>query len=1601
MNSEKSNNHINAIIISTTIIASIVLLLIMLIGSSQSLAYAAAEPVKLSNSIFYAPVGNQSFNPTATTSPFGARSVNGGSSWHPAVDYGASVGATDGAAIYPIYEGQIEKKGYVVGETGSFKAGYYVTVRHQIDGKIFYSHYQHMKYACSLGTGTQVHPGDVIGYVGHSGDENNGNNTMGSHLDLRIFEGGVSPWTISKPYQVAEEGDGYAISTSGIKYYHPAKVLNGDCIIPGTEGAAGLPVTISYEKSTYKVIKGCNLKTAPNASADNAGSVSVGDTITINALVKNSNNNGNMWLQTTDGKYLFSGLKLNESTGKYEVDNSQNQHVSHLEDKADISISGQDFPSGVLTLPITNYALKGNISNSSNTITSISGGIYYAGTNTVAFNLSAEQPVNGRNFVLAGSAIDNALTFRSITEAGNYEFRLTVYYYTNRMQKTISKVFKSSFTVSSSGTSTPSGDVYKVLSTNTLGMNVRSTPCIKSDNVIGRLDPNQTITVTKTATADGYTWGYGYMSSNGLTGWVVISRTDWIQKISSSSIAVTGVIMYPEDADKCEIYIGQTTTASATIFPNNATNKALTWTSSNPNVLAITRTYDQYAELVGKSKGQAVITCTTADGGFKASGTITVLKEATGITLTPTSLTLDVGDTYTMKPTVLPTDASNQTVHWFTSDNTIVRIQDESKNLIKALKPGTVTITAMSESRGHTAECTVTVGYELDVNGRLDGGKVLGTCNDLGTFDVYINGSLSSESKSDHVSHGLSNGTTYEIKNVKAKSGYRYKGLASDVSYGGDTGGIITNSDVYIVLDFVTTYPVTYNANGGTGEPRAQAKDKGDKTFEISSVRPTRDKYTFLGWATSPDATEAQYQPGDSYTQDASLTLYAVWERKPIYGLYVNARLDGGEVLDSCKDFGMFDVYINDSLSSEASIVYYNTGLPKGTTYEIRNIKAKSGYRYNGQNISGTIASADVNIILDFVTIYQISYNANGGTGAPSMQEKVKGTPLTLRSDVPTREGYTFLGWATSSTATTAQYQPGDSYTQDASLTLYAVWKLDVIYVSQIKLSDAALTLEIGDTHTLSAAILPSDAANPTVTWSTDNSDVATVNNGTVTAVGRGTANVTCTANDGSGVYAVCAITVNEPHTHSPIMIRPTLATRAENGLSIGFRCACGEVTQTQKIIESDGILSLPAALKRIDAEAFAGANMQQIIIPDGMTEIGARAFANCRKLLVVSMPNSVGSIADDAFDGCDTQYLCIVANDDSYAAQYADNHGLNHCSPIVKCNVIFDANGGECDTEMLSVEVGNALGSLPIPTKEGCIFSGWYKASGEPVDADTVIQESADLLLRAKWSCAITFNANGGFCANGSKTIYCGDAIGTLPTPTRTYYTFNGWYTASSGGTKVSESTTFATAVTLYAQWTRNTCTITFNANGGSCSTASKKINCGDAIGTLPTPTRTYYTFNGWYTATSGGTKINTSTTFASSTTVYAQWSSKGYGSWSDWSTSAVSSSSTRQVETKVERVQTGTKTTYSYDRYLYYHPGNGYNMSSYASNWATSQGYSGSWQYLTLDYALTAAGSTDGVAKYSGYYRDGNQYWWHQTVNTEAVYTDVTYYRYRDLIQ
>ena len=216
-----------------------------------------------------------------------------------------------------------------------------------------------------------------------------------------------------------------------------------------------------------------------------------------------------------------------------------------------------------------------------------------------------------------------------------------------------------------------------------------------------------------------------------------------------------------------------------------------------------------------------------------------------------------------------------------------------------------------------------------------------------------------------------------------------------------------------------------------------------------------------------------------------------------------------------------------------------------------------------------------------------------------------------------------------------------------------------------------------------------------------------------------------------------------------------------------------------------------------------------------------------------------------------------------------------------IKYTVTFDANGGSCTKTFAYATSSSTAVTLPTPTRSGYIFAGWYTAAsgGTRVGgAGDSYTPSANITLYAQWGkpCTVTYNANGGSCGTASEK-YTGTAL-TLPTPTRDGYWFIGWYDAAEGGNKIGDAGAAyspSNEITLYARWQEKVeYTVTYNANGGTCGTASATYQ-GTAL-TLPTPTRTGYTFNGWYTAASGGEKIgDAGATYipGASITLYAQW--------------------------------------------------------------------------------------------------------------------------------
>lgn len=116
-----------------------------------------------------------------------------------------------------------------------------------------------------------------------------------------------------------------------------------------------------------------------------------------------------------------------------------------------------------------------------------------------------------------------------------------------------------------------------------------------------------------------------------------------------------------------------------------------------------------------------------------------------------------------------------------------------------------------------------------------------------------------------------------------------------------------------------------------------------------------------------------------------------------------------------------------------------NGSATKTVTVTFRNFNTDNGDSAT-KNVSFTVT-------VPAWTSYTIQYNANGGSGAPSSQTKWRDQTLTLSSTKPTRTGYSFLGWSTSSSATSATYSAGGSYTANSAATLYAVWKANTYTV--------------------------------------------------------------------------------------------------------------------------------------------------------------------------------------------------------------------------------------------------------------------------------------------------------------------------------------------------------------------------------------------------------------------------------------------------------------------------------------------------------------------------------------------------------------------------
>ena len=336
--------------------------------------------------------------------------------------------------------------------------------------------------------------------------------------------------------------------------------------------------------------------------------------------------------------------------------------------------------------------------------------------------------------------------------------------------------------------------------------------------------------------------------------------------------------------------------------------------------------------------------------------------------------------------------------------------------------------------------------------------------------------------------------------------------------------GVITiekTTSVNITVPALASYTVSYNANGGTGTVSSQTKYYG-QSLTLRSNSYTRTNYAFKCWNTSTsDPSASRYAVGASYTANAAATFYAIWNPKIAY----NANGGSGAPATQTKTFNSTDTV--------SSTVPTRTGY----TFSEWNTKANgSGTNYSpGGTIAASMNTATTLYAQWTANTYTISFNANGGVGAPSSISKTYGQSVTLPTAKPTRVGHTFLGWASSSGATTAQWLAGGTFSEaiTANTTLYAVWRDDYTSPSISSLTVYRCDSQgVEDDEGTYAHIEAAWSIDTTVDESVTNSGTVT---GTVTPEGGSASSITWTSGSsgtsGTAIALISGLDVDTQYT--------------------------------------------------------------------------------------------------------------------------------------------------------------------------------------------------------------------------------------------------------------------------------------------------------------------------------------------------------------------------------------------------------------------------------------------------------------------------------------
>ena len=711
-------------------------------------------------------------------------------------------------------------------------------------------------------------------------------------------------------------------------------------------------------------------------------------------------------------------------------------------------------------------------------------------------------------------------------------------------------------------------------------------------------------------------------------------------------------------------------------------------------------------------------------------------------------------------------------------------------------------------------------------------------------------------------------------------------------------------------------YTVTFNGNGGTTPSSITATNTftewtkegqgnlsgttytfgvGDGSltanYNKGSIKlPTTDKegYEINEWEN--EEGDPVGKPGEEYTPEKDETLTADWTANTY-----TIRFDGnGATSGNMSDLSM----TYDELKTLSANAY-----------------AKTGYKFLGWNRSSTATSVQYNdqqnvrnltsengVVVTLYAIWQktitISYNANGGEGAPNSQTGVlynsqASVSIKLSSTKPTRAGYTFNGWGIEENSSEVKYDAGTTYNFSDNITLYAVWGVNnytlTVDPNGGTWRNTTNTSKIsGDFGTTTAIADPVPPTGYTITF---NGNTGTAGQSSITSTksfsnwtleGQGSLNgQTYTFGNGDG-------TITAHYTDNSITL--------PNATKTGYHCTGwytsasggtkrGDVGGSYTPTQSETLYAQWAPNTytiKFNGNGATGGSMADLSMTYGTPKnLTSNVFSKTGYTFM-----GWGISASDA--------LADYSNGQSINNLTTTNGGIVNLYAIWRkeIKITYSANGGmgepgsQTGYAYNSDTSTNIILSSTIPTRTGYTFKGWSTsptATTVTYQPNTLYSFSESTILYAVWdanSYTLTINPNGGTYNGKTENTTVTQDYGTRytvanPTPPSGYkVTFNG-----NNGTPETSS---LTSTKSFSSWSKSGSgslsgtTYTFGAGSGTLTASYKNGSI-----TLPNATRAGYQFAGWYTSASGGSRVggnDSSYTPTATTTLYAHWTPNTY---------------------------------------------------------------------------------------------------------------------------